>query len=1300
VSRRAGTLGRAATGRAGAAARWLRLAGLLLLATTGALVYLAAVAPPALADNCGTLADCFAVASAMANAASAAATIAPIAMAAGAAGAASGAGAGTTAAAASSASAPGAAAPGTRPAAAAGANAAAQARVVTALGQAPIVAPPPPAATTPAPAATTAAATAATAAVPAPPPTRAASTSGPATTSSGGAGTAPGAGSGRPPAPPPDEAPGAAVPGAPRAVRALEDVVPPELAEDPQFAELWRPGRGTNVMVAVEVPAVVEGRDTTVRQVAPVRQGVPGHHGEDVALRNGDLRWGVQQALQAGTPDRPAVVRVLVNRTPCTSCAPLLATHLTVITSQFTPEQLASVRVELLASGAYEATEEIAEDGRPLHTARAEGFTDLATTTRSIRLLLESGWDARAMTRGGVLSERGEWFAGAVDHMRDYLGLGSADAIPAPAVPATAGLAVSAPPPQGQFAAASGGQPAVLPPGQVGAGVGGGPVTLPPGQMAVPHGQPVDPPLNQIGPILRGEPVVPPVEQIGSILRGETVVPPVDQLGPIARAGSSGAPMAPPGPQAGSAAPHGALAAPTDPGVVQLAAPSPEAARAALDAVRALARHAADLVASPGAGVPAAGMPHPVLGAAFQATTMAYEAASGAHRAYAAAYQAAQEASRLGGPAAATAQQEAQTTHTLSRHVNSEYQAALGAGAAAEQGGPNAAQHAVAAVAHAERATFGLVQATDASGRAVTAAHQAARGAAAPAAAPGVAEAAPPAQPARSTMPAAPFAGPGGRAAGPSGGADSARAARAAEPAPARGSAGPVGPPPPGPPAQAAPQPAGEPDPRADVQAAGRIVAEASATTSSITAQVEQLASAAAAARSAAPGASEADLRQSAAALVRLTDRAAVAAWDAARAADRAAQTVEDATARPRGDRASDQTIGPIPPSAVADVAATARSAREHAASATESHATAQRFAELIPPSPAQADEVMGHARSAAHQAERATQVAAHAIRMAGDALAGVGTTGPSGAATSGQPPPGWLTGGPAAAPADARGAGADAPLWPAAPGRPPATMPGTRPGPSSAVPAAEPPQSGRDPVGSGLVDPSRAFPILAGDVVFDRLQEGNPEQGRAAVRQKIADLVEHRTYGRGFTVQVTSVTIRPGSTQFGVDIFYGGRNVGQSRSTLTREGDTLFVTLDLITLDAGNLRHHGFGTAWTSHLEGWYRASGVDHIRLHATRAGTYVWARLGFTWVREADARAILQDLGSLLDEPDLTPREVAAAQAILDRAARFPWGDERFPTIAEIADIGRLEREPGRNHLGLRALTRGWLGRKYLR
>lgn len=133
-----------------------------------------------------------------------------------------------------------------------------------------------------------------------------------------------------------------------------------------------------------------------------------------------------------------------------------------------TPEQRASIRFELLVSGAYEASEPIPEAERHRYGSPVLRFADAATTTRSLRVLLEAGWDVRALARAGALTERGEWLAGAVAGMRQYLGLDPVAATGQAATPGGAAppAAASAPPvPAGATPPPAGGGPGAPPPG-------------------------------------------------------------------------------------------------------------------------------------------------------------------------------------------------------------------------------------------------------------------------------------------------------------------------------------------------------------------------------------------------------------------------------------------------------------------------------------------------------------------------------------------------------------------------------------------------------------------------------------------------------------------------------------------------------------------------------------------------------------------------------------------------------------------------------------------------------------------
>jgi hypothetical protein len=460
----------------------------------------------------------------------------------------------------------------------------------------------------------------------------------------------------------------------------LEDVVPAALANDPKFLAYWPQKYVTNAMVAVELPTTVDGQATTVHLTAQVRQnegkGAGSPHAEDVVRAEGDLSWAVAEALKAGSPSRPAVVRLLVNRTPCTGCAQRLSILLRVIESRLTPEQRASIRFELLASGSYEALEDVPDAEKPYYTAEKR-FTDMATTVRSLQIMLEAGWDVRALRYRPKLTQRGEFLEGAVRAMRQHLGLPPAGAI------APAGSATVPPPAAGGHAAPAPVHAAAAPAPPPGAGA---PTAL--ASAAPAAAAPAEGPPSAGG---AGPPETPPP-------------------GPPAPAAAQ---------PAGGGEPWGAIRE------VALTVPPPQVVSTAIDQARQLAEQAEALAADPTASTDAL----PAMQTAFRAATVAHGAATGAQQSYAIAYQAAQVAGRIGTPAAARAMNEARAAHGLSQQALAEYEAALATNSAAQQGGPQATQHAVQVTAHARRAAYLFWQASEASNRAVAAAGQAVHGA-------------------------------------------------------------------------------------------------------------------------------------------------------------------------------------------------------------------------------------------------------------------------------------------------------------------------------------------------------------------------------------------------------------------------------------------------------------------------------------------------------------------------------------------------------------------------------------------
>jgi hypothetical protein len=751
---------------------------------------------------------------------------------------------------------------------------------------------------------------------------------------------------------------------------------------------------------------------------------------------------------------------------------------------------------------------------------------------------------------------------------------------------------------------------------------------------------------------LRGEPYVPPVDDVAAVLRGEPAVP--------------------------DAAFRGERSVPN--AIAEHEVPSPHAARAAVEAARALRRRLADLAADPSTTVPAPGVAHPILQAAYDASSLAFEAATGAHQAYDAAYRAAQVAPAEAGP-------HAEATHRLSQRTQVEYQAALATTQSAQQGGPPAAQHAARAAAHAEQAAGLLVQAADAATRAIVAAAESIVTPPAPAGAPAVGseedvealfqafghptpspavdpDAAPLEAPAAFSSTTAPDSrerptpSPGtGIPAGPTAAAEVAAAAAPPGAGAGAGATGPPELPPPGPPKGAAASPAGEPDPGREIQDAARVVDQAHALLGSVEEQSSGLARTASSASRYGPRATTERAGTVAAAAVEAAYQAAQMAVDAANAASRAA----DATSRLYTGFGNT----PIP---IVDSVDAAVYAREQAQASLRAYDATQEVVRRGPAHPddwAWVDEVAGYGLQATDSAARTVGAASEGLRAAARGMAETGRAGDV-----------WPD--------------ATVPRWLRPPGRSSAD-------PNAGVRPAVSPTGPTGPTGQ-----TAEFPVLAGDLVFVEGDHASTAEIKW-VWQAIRALVEGRTYGDGFTVHVRRIVLGRNETTFEVDVLHLGRKVGDGIRVLRWSGSTLSAHHDRLKIDDETLRGRGFATDFLRRLEAWYRASGVDHVQLRTAWDGHYVWARRGFRWSREDDARTTLGRLERLLDEPDVTPSERAAARELLDRAARSSWGDVDFPTVAEVADLGRLEPRPAgahEHHLGRRVLNKEWHGQKDLR
>lgn len=104
-----------------------------------------------------------------------------------------------------------------------------------------------------------------------------------------------------------------------------------------------------------------------------------------------------------------------------------------------------------------------------------------------------------------------------------------------------------------------------------------------------------------------------------------------------------------------------------------------------------------------------------------------------------------------------------------------------------------------------------------------------------------------------------------------------------------------------------------------------------------------------------------------------------------------------------------------------------------------------------------------------------------------------------------------------------------------------------------------------------------------------------------------------------------------------------------------------------------------GFARAFNDRLYDWYRESGFVRVELDANiDVGGYAWAAAGYDFAEEFDAMATL---GRLEFEPVNSDEDQASVDDVLDRARRFPFGHDMYPTAYEFSQAGRLPHHVGR-------------------
>ncbi len=235
-----------------------------------------------------------------------------------------------------------------------------------------------------------------------------------------------------------------------------------------------------------------------------------------------------------------------------------------------------------------------------------------------------------------------------------------------------------------------------------------------------------------------------------------------------------------------------------------------------------------------------------------------------------------------------------------------------------------------------------------------------------------------------------------------------------------------------------------------------------------------------------------------------------------------------------------------------------------------------------------------------------------------------------------------------------------------------------------------------------------RGYPVLASDMFGGSLD---------AVRDGMYALLEEHDYD-GFTVEVASAVRTGKRWKVKGDLLVDGVSVGSFERSLEADGDRITVHHDFLSIEP---EYHGSGiaTSFNRHLTDWYRASGVESIRVYAAlEAGGYAWARAEFEWAWESEATKMFAALtqtatayrsmaaarrrqaahrdtppasaADLLARADELEAQAQAAFAFLERVDQTPWGDPNYPQPYDVSEIGRPANATRDQH---------WIGKETL-
>ncbi|GAA4599535.1 hypothetical protein BJY16_003111 [Actinoplanes octamycinicus] len=246
------------------------------------------------------------------------------------------------------------------------------------------------------------------------------------------------------------------------------------------------------------------------------------------------------------------------------------------------------------------------------------------------------------------------------------------------------------------------------------------------------------------------------------------------------------------------------------------------------------------------------------------------------------------------------------------------------------------------------------------------------------------------------------------------------------------------------------------------------------------------------------------------------------------------------------------------------------------------------------------------------------------------------------------------------------------------------------------------------------------------------------PEQAdrwHGAIHEAVRDRFEGHAYGDKHVV-VDRVSAGPHHVRVELRVLdENGNQVGRSTRTLERHPEEGYLHVKNNSLHLNrSVQGGGFAREFNSHLESWYRESGVRYVEVNTAEVGGYAWARQGFEWAEYGGSDPInrlagegrrITDLLRGLDDLDAeglrplyekyggeTPAELrdnmrsqrAKAFEIYERMQDVNTGRlprSAWPTTAEVMAVGnRGEHGPNAHWVGKDALLgSSWTGFKHL-